>query len=378
MSSLINITLQHLMIDNHPKIGLRYYTNKEIDKKLEELLTIKWSSEHKMIYIDNNKFNLRKVYQALQGIAYINGKYFFTKKTNKADNPVLELNTIRNRPIKKGYRKCPNSYLQKLEIERYSYNTAKTYISCFEAFMNHYSDKPLNEITNIEIEAYISTLCKKKYSNSYLRQALSSIKFYYEKVLDMPNRFYNINGPKRKETLPKVISKEEVVRIIKNTNNIKHRCIVSLIYSAGLRRSELIQLKLIDIDSHRMLIRIENAKGGKDRNTVLSPFLLNDLRVYYKQWKPKNYLFEGPQGYPYSATSIAKIIQNAAKKAGIRKRVTPHMLRHSFATHLLENGTDLRYIQELLGHSSSKTTEIYTHVATNNIQKIESPLDSLF
>ena len=174
------------------------------------------------------------------------------------------------------------------------------------------------------------------------------------------------------------MSKEEVKSIIINTNNIKHRCIVSLLYSTGLRRNELIHLKLKDIDSKRMLIRIENGKGGKDRYSLLSVNLLNELRSYFKLWKPKTYLFEGANGSKYSGESVLNLVKKAAAKSGINKRATPHILRHSFATHLLEDGTDLRYIQVLLGHSSSKTTEIYTRVAIKNIRTVTNPLDSLF
>lgn len=156
---------------------------------------------------------------------------------------------------------------------------------------------------------------------------------------------------------------------------MKHRCIISLLYSAGLRRGELLNLEVDHIDSERMMIRVSQGKGMKDRYTLLSEQLLDDLREYYKVYRPKKFLFEGEQGKRYSSTSVGKIVSRSARKAGIRKRVTPHTLRHSFATHLLENGTDLRYIQSLLGHSSSKTTEIYTHVAMNSVRKIKNPLD---
>ena len=151
-----------------------------------------------------------------------------------------------------------------------------------------------------------------------------------------------------------------------------------LIYSAGLRRSELLDLKIFDINSERMLININGAKGKKDRISLLSENTLRILREYYKEYKPKEYLFEGAKGGKYSPTSVAKVLKNAANKAGIKKTITPHMLRHSFATHLLEQGTDLRYIQELLGHSSSKTTEIYTHVSKKAINKIKNPVDDFF
>ena len=163
--------------------------------------------------------------------------------------------------------------------------------------------------------------------------------------------------------------------MIKCTYNIKHRCILCLLYSAGLRRGELLNLKVTDIDSKRMLIRVDGGKGRKDRFTLLGETMLQDLRRYFVKYRPNEYLFEGAMGGKYSAKSVATIVKRAAEYAGIRKRVTPHILRHSFATHLLEQGTDLRYIQSLLGHNSSRTTEIHTHVAVNNFKNIKNPLD---
>ena len=191
----------------------------------------------------------------------------------------------------------------------------------------------------------------------------------------MPSRFYAIERPIKKETLPEVIGKEAIVKMIHHTPNIKHRCLISLLYSAGLRRSELLNLKISDIDSERMVIKVRGSKGNKDRLTLLGEQMLADLRKYYKTYLPNEYLFEGEKKGQYSATSVMKIVRRAAKKAKIIQRVTPHMLRHSFATHLLEDGTDLRYVQALLGHNSSKTTEIDTHVAVKSIRKIKNLLD---
>ena len=191
----------------------------------------------------------------------------------------------------------------------------------------------------------------------------------------MPNRLYRIERPRVKMKLPVVLAKEDIKRMIECTPNIKHRCIVSLLYSAGLRRSELLNLQISDIDSSRMLIHVKDAKGNKERYTLLSKNTLNDLRTYYKQWKPTNYLFESPKKDKYSPNSVGKIVTTAAIKAKIRKKVSAHILRHSFATHLLEAGTDIRYIQILLGHSSTKTTEIYTHVAKSSFDSIKNPLD---
>lgn len=210
-----------------------------------------------------------------------------------------------------------------------------------------------------------------------VNQMINSIKFSFEVVMQMPNRFYSIERPRKKESLPKVISLEEVQHIIKSTNNIKHKCIICLLYSAGLRRGELLNLKLEDIDIKRMVILVRNGKGGKDRLTILSKSVLNNLREYFKKWKPKTYLFEGEEGKQYSGTSVNRVIQGASKRARIKKRVSAHTFRHSFATHLLENGTDLRYVQVLLGHSSAKTTEIYTQVAIHNIKVIKSPIELL-
>ena len=186
----------------------------------------------------------------------------------------------------------------------------------------------------------------------------------------MPNRFYNIERPRKDKKLPIVLSKDNVKKIIEHTNNIKHRCIVSLLYSAGLRRSELLNLKLSDIDSSRMLVFIKDSKGNKDRYTLLSTNILNDLRLYYKEWKPTTYLFEGQKNEQYSAASVGKIVTEAAIKAGIKKRVSPHTLRHSFASHILRGGADIRTIQELLGHSSLSSTQIYTKLDEKSLLDI--------
>ena len=166
--------------------------------------------------------------------------------------------------------------------------------------------------------------------------------------------------------------------MLDHTNNIKHLCIIELLYSGGLRRSELLNLELNDIQSKRFLINIRDTKGNTERFTLLSEKTLINLRSYYREWKPKKFLFEGKPGNKYSATSVAAIVKRSASRAGISQKVSPHMLRHSFATHLLEDGVDLRYIQQLLGHKTTKTTEIYTHVANHQLKKIKNPLDSLY
>ncbi len=369
-----HITLKHLLIDGEKKIGLQFYPDKVIQALVKELPNPRWNTEFSMVYIENTKENLDQIFQKFKGVAWINGNSFFKEKTIRNNQPV-DINWYRNRKQTNSYRYVPEAYLAKLELKRYALNTCKTYIVQFEKFINHFPDKDIVALSEQEIRNYLQHLIRQNKSNSYINQTINSIKFYYEIVMGMPNRFYSIERPRKVQKLPKVISKEEIVKMIESTNNIKHRCIIGLLYSAGLRRSELLNLRLTDIDSKRMLVFIRNSKNNKDRYSLLSKTILKDLRIYYQQFKPKEYLFEGVLGGKYSAESVAKIVRNASTKSYILRKVTPQMLRHSFATHLLEDGTDIRYIQTLLGHSSTKTTEIYTQVALHNFKSIRNPLD---
>ena len=268
---------------------------------------------------------------------------------------------------------------KKLVVMGYSLNTQKTYLHYLSLFCDHFHQRDFNQISTNEIEAYFYELIQNnQLSYSAQSQYINAIKFYYEKVLGKPKNVYNLPRPRKPESLPKVLSKNEIKKILEVTSNIKHKCIITLLYSAGLRRSELLNLKVKDINSERMILMINDSKGKKDRITLLSSKILDLLRQYYREYKPKIFLIEGEEGGKYSATSISKILKKSASKAGIRMNVTPHMLRHSFATHLLEQGTDLRYIQELLGHSSSKTTEIYTHISKKALDKIVNPIDDIY
>ncbi len=371
------IILKHLVLDGKRFIGLKYYPNKLIEKLIDTMSFVSWSDEYGMSYLPNNPQNLSQVFDTFKGLVWINTGNFFEGKTKAKGEAPISVDQFRRRKLPEGYRACPEEFYQKLELKHYSLNTARTYIGKFEKFINYFKDKELVEIDELQIKEYLQQLVIHGKSESYVNQMLNSIKFYYEIVLGMPNRFYAIERPKKREKLPKVISLWEVQQLINCTVNIKHRCIISLLYSAGLRRAELLNLKVTDIDSHRMVINVVQGKGNKDRLTILSPVVLSELRAYYKAYKPKNFLFEGQSGGRYGEPSVNKIIINAAKKARINKHITPHMLRHSFATHLLESGTDLRYIQVLLGHTSSRTTETYTQVATNHIKSIVSPIDIL-
>lgn len=276
------------------------------------------------------------------------------------------------------YKYTPENFILKLKELRYSYNTEKTYKNAFEDFINFHHKIELEKLNEKHIQEFLRHLVmERQVSTSYQNQAINAIKFYFERVMGGQRKTYFIDRPKKEKTLPVVLSEEEIIMIIKSITNIKHKAIIMTIYSAGLRISECINLKIKDIDSNRMQLRVEQSKGKKDRYTVLSEKTLAILRQYFKAYKPKEYLFEGQNGEYYSSRSIQNIFKAAVKKAKIQKKVTVHSLRHSFATHLLENGTNLRYIQSLLGHASSKTTEIYTHVTTKGFESLKSPLDNL-
>ena len=375
MNPLRSITLFHLMIKDQKMIGIKFSPDKLIQNLIKGLPDPKWSKQYNMAYIPNTKENMGILFNTFKGIIWINYNKFYSNKPVSTNNEKVDVQWFRNRKTVPEYRLCPEEYLLKLELKKYANSTVKTYVTFFEMFINHYKESKLETIDESDIRAYLQFLIHKNVSNSYLNQVINSIKFYYETVLGMPNRFYEIERPRPKHKLPKVISKEEIIALIENTSNLKHRCIIKLLYGSGLRRSELINLKIKDIDSKRMLVRVEDTKGNKDRYSLLSESALKDLRIYYKEWKPQKYLFEGRKASKYSAVSVLTIVKNAATKAKITQKVTPHVLRHSFATHLLESGVDLRQIQVLLGYGSSKTTEIYTHVATNTFKQIKNPLD---
>ena len=276
------------------------------------------------------------------------------------------------------YQFAMNLMLQKLTLKKYSKNTIKTYKHMFKQFLLFIHPMPLHQVTTAHIMHYHKELVTIRHvSSSYQNQSINAIKFYIEKVLNLPKVTYDFCRPRRSKTLPKVLSLIEVSRILNETKNIKHKTILSVIYGCGLRISECINLKVEDIDSSNMRVWVRNAKGKKDRITLLSPSLLEQLRAYYKIYKPKQWLFEGVRGKQYSVSSIRQVFNRSKVKAGVNIPATVHTLRHSFATHLLDNGTNLRYIQKLLGHNSSKTTEIYTHVSTANLTNITSPFEMI-
>lgn len=266
---------------------------------------------------------------------------------------------------------------KKLILQRYSRNTIKCYKHFFLQFLGFYKGRNPQELQKEDVMKFLLMgIEKKKWSESTQNQAVNAIKFYYEKVLGQERTFYDLR-PRKVQKLPGVFSEDEVVRILTGIENLKHKTILTLIYSAGLRIGESIKLRKDDINLERKSVFIKAGKGKKDRYSVLSDKIIKLLLLYLEQYKPDYWLFEGQDWGQYSTRSIQKVFRRAVSRAGANPESTVHTLRHSFATHLLERGMDLRYIQVLLGHSSSETTEIYTHITQKAREKLCSPLDFL-
>lgn len=364
-SNLFHIKLKKLHHRGEVWLGIYFNYDRALVSQIKKLQGIRFSRSNKCWYLPFNK-------ESLTAIKSLNIPY-------SVDNQVSTLtHKVHSPEITQPKVKIPDSYKNLLYQKRYSDSTVKIYLSYFRDFMIYFNDRNIDEVNKDEINAYILKLIEKNnISISQQNQRINAIKFYYEKVLGRKKAYYEIERPRKEKKLPNVLSKEEVKAILDKAKNKKHKAILATIYSCGLRRSELINLEISDVDSSRMLLKVRGAKGKKDRYVQLSKSLLPLLREYYLDYKPEKYLFNGQNKMQYSASSITKLLKRYAKQAGIHKNVTPHMLRHSFATHHLEQGTDLRYIQQWLGHNSSKTTEIYTHVSEKTFHNFKNPIDDI-
>lgn len=353
---------------------LKFPYNSRLIELTKQLPEAKWSNTHKAWYSPYSIEVLHQVKELFKDIATIDANVLKgTLAEIKNSSASVNDRALTDEAIK-GIEKL-KSWMQS---RRYSDSTVKTYCEALKSFLKFYNKKTLSEITNDDIIKFNNDfILKYNLSASYQSQIVNAIKLFFKEIQNATLNVDLVHRPKKYNPLPKILAKEEVASIINALDNIKHKCMLSLIYSAGLRRSELLKMQLNDIDSNRMQLRIKQSKGGKDRITPLSETVLQLLRQYYVSYKPKKYVFEGQNGLQYSERSLALVLKKGCELAGIKKQVNLHMLRHSYATHLLEGGTDLRYIQTLLGHKSSKTTEIYTHVSQKSINKIISPLDKL-
>ncbi|MCO5233021.1 MAG: site-specific integrase, partial [Chitinophagales bacterium] len=331
---------------NQSRIAVKFPQDDELIQRFKQLKGARWSSSLRVWHLPNTK-----AYRERFGISLHNN--------NELSNEVIEQ---------------LNSFEKWLLSKRYSSNTIKTYIDVTRTFLSNFKDKSIYEITNDDVILFNNEyILQRKLSSSYQNQFVNGIKLFFETIENRKIVVNLILRPRIEHRLPNVLSKQEVKAILEAPTNLKHRTMLSLIYACGLRRSELLNLKPSDILSDRHLIHIYQSKGKKDRVVSISDRTIEMLRIYYKAYRPQYWLFEGQQkGEQYSARSLQLVLKQALEKANIKKTATLHWLRHSYATHLLENGTDIRYIQELLGHNSSRTTEIYTHVSMRDIQNIVS------
>jgi integrase/recombinase XerD len=371
------IEIKPLIHQNTNRLGLYFTADQELNSIVKTFADAKWSQTHKCWHIANNRTNLKELFSVFRGKAYVNADaLFLPKPKEKVLAKPIEKTTPTGELNAEHFKKIAQ-FKDWLSSRRYSPNTIKTYTDALRTFLKFFHNKPIAEINNQDLIRFNNEyILHNGFSSSLQNQVVNAIKLFYRKIENSEMEVDLIHRPKREKKLPNVLSKEDVELILRNTANMKHKAALSLLYSCGLRRSELLNLRINDVDSKRNLLIVRNAKGRKDRIVPLSLKVLELLRNYYKEYKPKIYLFEGQNGLgKYSEQSLQKVLKNSLALAKIKKPVTLHWLRHSYATHLLESGTDLRYIQEILGHKSSKTTEIYTYVSTKSIQKIKSPID---
>ena len=368
MKKRFKIFLETVSHNSEKRIKLLFPYNALLIDEIKLYTNCKWSNTMTAWHMPYSKRELEKLKEILAQkfeIVYINRK---TKK--ELFKP--------ERNIPENITNSVSKYKDYLKVQRYSEQTIRTYISIISKFFIFIKYKDPAEINIDDIDNYNRNyIIENSMSQSYQNQFVSTVKLFYEVIFNTKLNIEEIQRPRRVKALPKVLAKEDVIKLFDSVRNLKHKTILVLIYSAGLRRSELLHLKVSDIDSKRMVINIRHGKGNKDRIVRLSENVLELTREYFKLYHPKEFLIEGKGGNMYSASSIWKIFKHAKEAAGIKMKGGVHILRHSYATHIHEDGCDIRYIQEILGHKSSKTTEIYTHVSTKSIQKIKNPIEDI-
>jgi site-specific recombinase XerD len=385
MSASITLTPFHYR--GQECIGLVCLLERELELLIRKIKGVKWCGEKNCWYLPLSKESYLTIKEALKEKATLNSeplrRYL---EQRKAVQPLLKKPKVTKAraQLLLDFPLCPENleafkrYQALLKLKAYSDATTNTYSKAFHYLLRLLVSLPVSSLTKKQVEAYLLWLMDKRgYTEAGIHTTVNALKFYFEKVEGRQAEFYDLPRPRKAHKLPDILAEEEIATLIRETDNLKHRALLMASYSAGLRVSELVTLKKTDIDSKRMMIHIRGAKGKKDRMVPLSKRLLETLRQYVAEYKPKEYLFEGKGGAPYSTRSAQEVLKVAKQKAGILKKGSIHSLRHSYATHLLEGGTDVRYIQSFLGHNSLKTTMLYTHVSKLKIESIQSPLDKL-
>lgn len=366
-----------LSIDDHhgeDRLFADFPYNTELIKTIKEVPGARWSQTKKKWHFNLNPQVVELLKQKFEAKAALDASLL---KTQWAELEGKE-KTEKFRNIDEETVKAIDYFKLWMEQKRYSPQTIKNYLGQLIQFLSYQQPRSFKDLTVEDVERYNhEVIVKNGLSVSFQSAMVGVIKLFYAQTQGVKMNLNQLQRPFREHRLPEVLSKEEVQKIISATNNIKHKALLSLTYACGLRRGEVINLRLTDLDKQRKLIRIVQAKGKKDRYVGLGTKLRDLLVEYYKEYKPKVYLFEGQYGQKYGESSAAQVLKQVVRKVGIKKEVTLHTLRHSFATHLLEAGTDIRYIQELLGHNNPKTTMIYTHVSSKKISEISSPFDDL-
>jgi integrase/recombinase XerD len=364
--------------ENPNEIKVWHPFNDQLFWKMKSIENAVWNKADFSWILPKNKDTLPLLFKTFRGIAWIDMSEL-KNETRKENLQAPKIQKMELPAISEESKTELVEFIKHLKSKRYSENTIKTYTDALSTFLRFFHFKPIEEIKNEDLIRFNNEyILGQGLSSSFQNQIVNAIKLFFSIRKGRKLDPELVHRPRREKLLPNVLSKEEVKAILEAPTNLKHRAMLSLIYACGLRRSELLNLTFKDIHTDRNLLIVKQSKGKKDRVVPISHKIINLLRDYYKAYRPKTWLFEGQiPSKKYSERSIQLVLNQAVLKVKINKPVTLHWLRHSYATHLLESGTDLRYIQELLGHSSSKTTEIYTHVSTRNLQQIRSPFDDL-
>jgi integrase/recombinase XerD len=371
------VLLIHKLGAEGGRILLKHKYNRKVHELLSSESFLNWDKLNRTFYFDASRKKLNEFILCFSSRLKIQLHH----KIKITDISIKKM--LLEQHYKKDYwfKSCPDSFMQLMSQGNFSWSTINTYHHYLLRFINAFktcSIDQINSFTEKQINEYHYTMQQNNsFSINAVNQSTNAIKKYYGQVLQRPISTDRIIRPKLGKSKPKVYSPEEITKILKQDMYIKHKAIIMVLYSTGVRIEELLNLKPEDILSDRKLVFVKGGKGKKDRYTILSNATLNMLRTYYKEEKPVEYLFEGQFGGKYSPSSVRNMLEEKIKKAGVIKRGAAHTFRHSFATHLLESGVDLRVIQTLLGHESSTTTEIYTHVSNRHISRINNPLDSL-